>query len=243
MKTKMLLFSICLASASILNATESPALKDITEIQNFYYQKGYNDASEKFYKAGYEKAVLDLIRQTQKYRSIIDSYEAGKYYMESNKITFPRVYRTRNAEGQYIIQMEAPEVKERLSIEDIFILPEIEQASQTNYNTINGNNNGVVAPYNPSEIGAGSQTQQPLYNSILPVADNSIEATSPISIMKESSQTFPKTERIKRVLDASGMKYAETPSGYKTYFKNETDYKTFCKSISGDERCSSLLQK
>ena len=51
MKTKMLLFSVCFASASILNAAESPALKDITEIQNFYYQKGYNDASEKFYKA------------------------------------------------------------------------------------------------------------------------------------------------------------------------------------------------
>ena len=61
--------------------------------------------------------------------------------------------------------------------------------------------------------------------------------------MKESSQTFPKTERIKRVLDASGMKYAETPSGYKTYFKNETDYSTFCKNISGDEKCSNLLQK
>ncbi|WP_122872061.1 hypothetical protein [Campylobacter showae] len=243
MKTKLLLFSVCFAGISMLNAADSTELKDLTEMQNFYYQKGYNDASEKFYKAGYEKAVLDLIKQTQKYRSIIDSYEAGKYYMQNNKITFPRVYRTRNAEGQYIIQMEAPEVKEKLSIEDIFILPEIERVSQANY-AINGNsNNNNAMSYGPSDAGAGSQIQQPLYNSILPVNNNSIEATSPISIMKESSQTFPKTERIKRVLDASGMKYAETPSGYKTYFKNETDYSTFCKNISGDEKCSNLLQK
>lgn len=232
---KLLLTTISSAVLGLSFAAEQPALKDLTDMQNFYYEKGYNDASEKFYKSGYEQAVFDLVKAMQKYRTVIDSYEAGKYYMLNNKITFPRVYRTRDANGNYIIQIDAPEVKEKLSLEDIFILPELESNTQKSYNNSFGSN------FNNPDI------SNPVYsasaNTIYPVNDNVIGNTSPISITREFGVSFPKTERIKRILDVAKIKYAEMPSEYKAYFNNKNDFNTFCKNASGDIQCSNLFQK
>lgn len=236
-KKSLILF---MATTSLLFATDT-SVKDLTDMQNFYYQKGYNDASEKFYKSGYQQAVFDMMKQTQKYRTLIDTYEAGKYYMQNNKITFPRVYRTRNDNGQYVIHIDTPEVKEKLSLEDIFVLPEIESVSQGSYNNnynIGGNINNEL-----QAIADNSPVNNVNYNYIAPATPSVIDeqpVTAPISIMKEFGIVFPKTERIKRILDAGSIKYVEMPDNYKAYFKNQNDFNTFCKNTSGDEQCNNL---
>ena len=79
-KITMGLLSCAVLATTLFGAEAS--LKDLTEMQNFYYNKGANDVSEKMYKKGYEQAVFDLTRAMQKYVKIIESYEAGKYYMQ-----------------------------------------------------------------------------------------------------------------------------------------------------------------
>lgn len=206
-------------------------LKDLTEMQNFYYQKGYNDASEKFYKSGYEQAVFDLTKQMQKYRKLIDSYEAGKYYMEKNKITFPKIFRSKDNNGNYIVQIETPEIKEKLTLEDIFILPELDNinasfSSQSQFGT-----NTINSPVYSAKM-----------NAIYPARNTTASSiNSPISIMKEFSVTYPKTDRIKRVLESGSIKFVETPQHYKAYFRNQNDFELFCKQVSGDKECRNLM--
>lgn len=238
---KRLLLTTVLGTSVMFGA--DVGMKDLTDMQNFYYQKGYNDASEKFYKSGYEQAVMDMLKQAQKYKTLVETYEAGKYYMQNNKITFPRVYRTKNANGQYVIHIDTPEIKEKLSVEDIFVLPELNSYSQGSYS-----NSSMISSALDNEfamIDANDPANSVNYNYIAPANPNidSIPATSPISIMREFGTTFPKTERIKRILDAGNVKYAELPTEYKAYFRNQTDFNTFCKNTSGDATCQNLKQK
>lgn len=235
------IFLTTLLGASTLFGADV-GMKDLTDMQNFYYQKGYNDASEKFYKSGYEQAVMDMLKQAQKYKTLVETYEAGKYYMQNNKITFPRVYRTRGMNGQYIVHIDTPEIKEKLSVEDIFVLPELDNISQGSYSNNSMISSAIDNEFNMIDINDPANSVN--YNYISPANPNvsEIPATSPISIMKEFGTNFPKTERIKRVLDAGNVKYAELPDGYKAYFRNETDFKTFCKNTSGDATCQNLKQ-
>lgn len=198
-------------------------LSDLTDMQNFYYQKGYNDASEKFYKMGYEQATIDLIKQLGNYKKLIDSYESGKYFSENGKITYPQMYRTRDVRGNYIIHIETPKIKEKLTIEEIFELPEI-KCEGLGYDANSNSNNGlkINSLHNPNGQ----------YNGV----------NSPIASLREFGVNFPRTARVKKLLDNSNIKYSETNNSYKAFFKNENDYKTFCKVSTGDEKCISLFK-
>ncbi|MBZ8002376.1 hypothetical protein [Campylobacter canadensis] len=216
MKKSIILFStLCIFSFA-------NDIKDLTEMQNFYYQKGYNEASEKFYKYGYEKALRDITAQMQKYKAIIDSYEAGKYYMQNGKITFPRIYKTKESNGDYTIHITQPEIKEKMTLQDIYMLPEYE----------NIKDNNIINNKQYSENVAD--------NTIHQVNTNDYEVTSAISNFREIGIVFNKTQRIKNSFDMLNIKYIETPDNYKAYFKNANDYKSFCKTTTGNEECEGL---
>jgi len=236
---KIILVALCAASTfSIATAKDEP-LKDLTDMQNFYYEKGYRDASEKFYKAGYEKAIMDLIGRAEKYRSTINAYEAGKYYMQSGKITFPKVYRTRNANGEYVVHIDMPEVKEQLSLEDLFVLPDASVSVPSSTPSIAGSSSTSSA----FSMSAGTSPAKKAVNmnTIYSVgSDKDKVVNSPISQMREFGVEFPKTQRIKAIFDGNNVKYVETPNQYKAYFKNEGDFRTFCKNTSGDDLCANL---
>ena len=239
-KVTMGLLSSTVLATTLFGAEAS--LKDLTEMQNFYYNKGVKDASEKMYMKGYEQAVFDLTGAMQKYRKIIDSYEAGKYYMQNNKITFPRIFSSKDVNGNYIIHIEPPEVKEKMTLQDIFLIPQIENNSQIMRNNFGGSytSNGSYS------VNVGNNViPNPLYsaksNAIHPARNSTANISTPISIMKEFGVSFPKTDRIKRVLESGSIKYVESPDEYKGYFKTEQEYKTFCKSVSGNETCQNLM--
>ena len=242
MEAKKIILSALIATSFLYSADAN--IKDLTEMQNFYYQKGYNDASEKFYKSGYEQAVFDLTKQMQKYRKIIDSYEAGKYYMSQNKITFPKIFRTKDANGNYVVQIETPEIQEKLTLEDIFVLPELDRAGNYSSRATTPN----FSSSSSYRVGAGDDNiiNNPAYsaktNAIHPARANTSPVGSPISIMKEFGVSFPKTDRIKRVFESGNIKFVETPSEYKGYFRNKDDFELFCQNVSGDKQCSNLMQ-
>lgn len=225
---KSIIFGLLILSNSALFGE---SFKDLTDMQNFYYQKGYNESAEKFYKLGYEKAIRDMTAKLKIYKKNIDSYEAGKYYMSVNKITFPRVFKTKDSSGNYVIHIENPEVKEKLSLEDIFALPEIELTNCNQNTTFDNSTNGQLG---------NSVAMNSIYQS---VNTTNGYITSPISQLKEFGIVFPKTERIKKILDSATIKYAELPNGIKAYFKNENEFKTFCKINTGDEKCLNLFAR
>lgn len=226
MKKKLAL--VFLSSVLLISAENN--YKDLTDMQNFYYQKGYNESAEKFYKLGYERAVRDLTNKLKIYKKNIDSYEAGKYFMSVNKITFPRVFKTRDKNNNYIIHIENPEIKEQLSLEDIFALPELDLNNCNSDYSYNKMTNSDLD--NPVALNG-------IYQS---VSTNKNYITSPVSQLREFGILFPKTERVKRILDSANVKYAELPDNIKAYFQNEQDFKTFCKINTGDTKCLNLLK-
>lgn len=224
---KIIVSSVALASS--LYASDTEQIKDLTQMQNFYYDKGYRVGSEKFYKKGYEQAILDMVQQMKQYKQTIDAYEAGKYYMKNNKITYPKVYRYRDGDGQYKIQIDPPEVKSKLTLEDIFMLPELSKNANLSYQ-----NNQLL----------NSDAKNVMYgNSFGSVNEAGVKNTSPIAILQEFGIDFPKTPRIKKLLEKNNIKYVQTPSSYKGYFSSKNNFQTFCRTNTGDSRCRNLFRK
>ena len=99
--------------------------QDLTNMQNHYYEKGYKEASKIYYRLGYEEAIKNSIKSLEKYKKQIDAYEAGKYYSQSGKLTYPQMYRVKEGDN-YIIRIERPELKEKMTYKDILMIPEFQ---------------------------------------------------------------------------------------------------------------------
>lgn len=215
MKKYLFLTSI-LASSFLL--AETP-YQDLTNMQNHYYEKGYKEASKIYYRLGYEEAIKNSIKSLEKYKKQIDAYEAGKYYSQSGKLTYPQMYRVKEGEN-YVIRIERPELKERMTYKDILMIPEF-QGDLLN-----------EAKFS-NEIG---ENEMNAFNSVTQVKS----VDSPIADMRSFEVEFPKTDNIKNILSKSNKVIIHTPNAYKVVFDDKTDYETFCKNVSGDTQCQKL---
>ena len=214
---KLLLSTIVLASSFAL--AETP-YQDLTNMQNHYYEKGYKEASKIYYRLGYEEAIKNSIKSLEKYKKQIEAYEAGKYYSQSGKLTYPQMYRIKEGDN-YVIKIERPELKEKMTYKDILMIPEF---SGEMLSDINKNENIV----GPNEINA--------FNSVTPTQ----VVNSPIADVRRFEVEFPKTDNIKGILAKNNKMFVATPNSYKVIFDDKRDYETFCKNVSGDTQCQRL---
>ena len=193
--------------------------QDLTNMQNHYYEKGYKEASKIYYRLGYEEAIKNSIKSLEKYKKQIDAYEAGKYYSQSGKLTYPQMYRVKEGDN-YIIRIERPELKEKMTYKDILMIPEFqgELLNEVSFN---------------DEIGAN---QMNAFNSVTPVQT----VNSPIADVRRFEVEFPKNDTIKGILSKNNKIFVSTPESYKVIFDDKRDYETFCKNVSGDEQCQRL---
>lgn len=192
---------------------------DLTQMQEFYYNKGYQVAAEKFYRMGYEKAIANATKALSKYKNEIDSFEAGKYLSEKGKLTIPKIYRLKNSDGSYLVKVLPPEVKEPLSYSDILRLPEYE----------------AMADIDSVKI-------DEISNAFHSLADNTQNITSANTDLRAFDIAFPKNDKVRNVLTKNNRVITETPDGYKVTFSNKTDYETFCKTTTGSESCEPLFK-
>lgn len=197
--------------------------KDLTQMQNHYYEKGYKEASKIYYRLGYEKAIRNSIKALEKYKLQIEAYEAGKYYEKNGKLTYPQLYRVKDGEN-YVIRIERPELKEKMSYKDILMIPEFNSDLMVNLN------DGFA---NLSENEANA------YNLVTPIQ----ELNSPIAEVRKFELEFPKNDRVKAILANNGKVYVSSPESYKVIFDDKNDFETFCKTTSGDSKCTKLFQE
>lgn len=192
---------------------------DLTQMQNHYYEKGYKEASKTYYRLGYEAAIKNSIKSLEKYKKQIEAYEAGKYYSQSGKLTYPQMYRVKEGDN-YVIRIERPELKEKMTYKDILMIPEF--------------NGDLLNDVEFSkELGANETNA---FNSITPIQTTN----SPIADIRRFEVEFPKNDNIKQILAKNGKIYISTPESYKVIFDDKTDYETFCKNVSGDTQCQRL---
>lgn len=193
--------------------------QDLTNMQNHYYEKGYKEASKIYYRLGYEEAIKNSIKSLEKYKKQIDAYEAGKYYSQSGKLTYPQMYRVKDGDN-YVIRIERPELKEKMTYKDILMIPEFQGDLLSDVSFT-------------EEIGVN---QMNAFNSVTPVQT----LNSPIADVRRFEVEFPKNDNVKQILAKNGKIYISTPESYKVVFDDKTDFETFCKNVSGDTQCQKL---
>ena len=193
--------------------------QDLTNMQNHYYEKGYKEASKIYYRLGYEEAIKNSIKSLEKYKKQIDAYEAGKYYSQSGKLTYPQMYRVKDGDN-YVIRIERPELKEKMTYKDILMIPEFQGDLLSDVSFT-------------EEIGVN---QMNAFNSVTPVQT----LNSPIADVRRFEVEFPKNDNVKQILAKNGKIYISTPESYRVVFDDKTDFETFCKNVSGDTQCQKL---
>lgn len=218
---KLFLTSLLIAGA-LLAGEDSTNYKDLTNMQNHYYEKGYKEASKIYYRLGYEKAIKNSIKALEKYKAIIDAYEAGKYYEKSGKLTYPQMYRVKDGEN-YIIRIERPELKEKMTYKDILMIPEF--------------SSDLLADMDG--FGSTSENEMNAFNLVTPIQ----EVNSAIAEVRQFEIELPKTDKVKKILSNNGKVYVSSPNSYKVLFNDKNDYETFCKTVSGDLKCDKLFQE
>ncbi|MDA3053283.1 hypothetical protein [Campylobacter sp. JMF_03 NE3] len=214
---KKFLLLATLATSSLLFA-ETP-YQDLTNMQNHYYEKGYKEASKIYYRLGYEAAIKNSIKALEKYKTKIDAYEAGKYYSQSGKLTHPQMYRVKEGDN-YVIRIERPELKERMTYRDILMIPEF--------------NGDLLKDMNfEDEVGTN---QINAFNNVTPIQ----AVNSPIADVRRFEVEFPKNDTVKAILAKNNKIFVSTPESYKVIFDDKRDYETFCKNVSGDAQCQRI---
>lgn len=215
---KIVLTSLMLATA-LFAGEDSTNYKDLTNMQNHYYEKGYKEASKIYYRLGYEKAIKNSIKALEKYKAQIEAYEAGKYYEKNGKLTYPQMYRVKDGEN-YVIRIERPELKEKMTYQDIIMIPEF--------------NSDLMADM---DAPTPSENEMNAFNLVTPIQ----EVNSAIAEVRQFEVELPKTDKVKKILSNNGKVYISSPTSYKVIFNDKNDYETFCKTVSGDPQCEKLF--
>jgi len=126
--------------------------------EEFFYQKGYQEGFQKGkqigYIEGYKQAIRDFKKVLAMYRKDLEALEAGKYLMEEEQITYPRIVKTPDGRIKIIgcrfeslrsldelPKMEIPiisavEVQEyKKARERLLTIPKLSQEVETAYQT------------------------------------------------------------------------------------------------------------
>jgi len=91
--------------------------------EKFMYNKGLEDGLSEGKKIGYEMGTRDAKKELAKYEKKIKALEVGKYLVKNRMITPPRVYQTRDAEGNIVVKVKGCNIEGQLSSNEIIMLP------------------------------------------------------------------------------------------------------------------------
>jgi len=199
---------------------------NITNLEQFYYQKGYNDAKKEAYAKGYRDAIKDALKILYKYKNKMEAIESGKYLLKEGKITYPQVFKIRKPDGSYQIVITKPLVEEKLNVNDLVKIPTLNQ----NYNIsldLTDSSSEIIEKSNLSDYPNSFHLQNEKYYVKTPFKRAK-------SLNYETCLTFPKLPKVKKILIASGKPFVEEKDGYKIYFNNPKEKISFCKNIGGE---------
>jgi len=229
MKNKKFLAPLFLILCVGLHAEDLDVNK-FSAMQKFYYELGKEKAKNEYYSRGYYAATLKIKKLLQKYASKINRLEAGKYLIESSKMTFPEVYKTRSKSGEYQIHINPPKIEKTFSAEDLFYIP-----------MVSGSEEARLARYSVQQ--ENEMTDDISDSFFVPSMERSTrEVSTPREI---TNQVFldikTKSSTVREFLDSYNSDYSSTESGYRVKFKNEAEKKKFCTDLTGETDCYGLI--
>ena len=196
---------------------------NISDIQEFYYKKGYEDGQKDSYAKGYKDAIRDVLRVLSKYRNKMSAIEASKYLMRNGKITYPQVFKVEE-NGNFKIVIIPPKAEDTLTIEDLVKIPLLHKGSFTDNISFNNDTN------KKGEVNSNAfhlQNEKYYTNTPLQRAKD---------INNEVCLLLPKNYQIKKILEASGKPFIEEQKYYKVFFNSITEKRSFCENI-GVKQC------
>jgi hypothetical protein len=194
---------------------------DLSSMNQFYYNKGYNDGYKTGYAKGYRDAIKDVLRRLAKYNKKMKAIEASKYLMANGYITYPEIFRI-NKDGDYQIVITKPKIEKPLSIQDLILLPSLNNVNDNEFSIMN---NSVNSNKNNNDTSFHLQNEKYYLNA--PVK-------SVKSLNYETCLTFPKLPLIKNILEKSGKPFIEGANFYKIFFNNKRELYSFCRNIGGN---------
>jgi len=230
-----LLFSFSFGSGPQLSGSDQ-----MTEMQKFYFDLGKKTGKIAGTNEGYQTALKDFKSLIKKYKKKVKALEAGKYLVQSGKITYPKVYKIREG-NSYRIEIKPSIVEREFTPEDLFLLPLINGAENDSLGGVSLDSSSAM-----NSRGRYNSSKNP--NSFdLPSIESTKRYKRPNSSGKIRGKTtlrIPyKSSSVKKFLEAYGSKYVDTKSGYIVSFSNTREKKKFCKELTGDGTCSDLLSQ
>jgi hypothetical protein len=212
---------ISLMSVNILakdNPKNTTTASD-SQINQFYYNKGYSDGKTIGYDKGYQKAIKDVLKVLQKYKTKMEAIESAKYLLREGKITYPQVFKVWK-NGGYKIIITPPKVEDKLSITDLVNVLTLN--NNTNYDSNDNSTNNTNTNVSSNDKSFHIQNEQ--YYTKAPLRRAS-------SILNKTILYLPKTATIHQLLISSGKSFAETQKSYEIFFNSESEKNNFCKNI------------
>lgn len=136
-----LLTLMCATSIAYANKEESitnssRSISEKVSAQNkekFFYNKGVADGFADGKRVGYEEAMKDAKQSLLRYKNYIKSLESGKYLSKKGKITPPRIYQEKRADGSISVVVKGCNIEGELSPKDILMFPALENGSSGRY--------------------------------------------------------------------------------------------------------------
>lgn len=212
-----------------VNAAEQKVdVSGSSEMQKFYYNLGKEEAKKQYYLDGYRQAMSDFEVLLRKYKTKIQAYEAGKYLIRESKITYPKVYRIKDAAGAYKIQIDSPSVEKAFDEHDLFMIPlgmETDNSQQSTKKQEAPEDSGIK----PSSDGFSI----PARDDVTLNRDSAPEVTR-----KKATVHIPyRNDGIKAAIDSFNIPYAATKDGYDLFFSTLAEKIDFCMKVTGNAEC------
>lgn len=191
---------------------------DINDIEKFFYEQGlkvgYNDG----YEEGYISAIREAKKALNKYKLVIKAREAGKYFSEEEKITYPEVYSIKT-NGGISVQVRGCKIEREFTTADILRAP-LAMASELG----NGNMDMYAGDSSDKEASLVS-------NSVyIKKRDESVRSEIPMlpgNEVKRSSRQYQNTTAIRQALDKNNVVYSASDTGIKAIFTSERSAELF----------------
>lgn len=192
---------------------------DTNNKEKFFYNKGLSDGYEEGKKVGYQLAMRDARKAIKKYKRRIKALEAGKYLSKKGKITPPRVYQKKRADGTIAVVVKGCSVEGELNPNDILSFP-----TYTGEDT--GANAGSYVSSSTTSSGSSSLSDSVELAGIDYVQHR--KPSSPLDIKKATFRVFEDTQFNRELFRGAGLPYSIQPnSQLRVMFPSNKDAEGF----------------
>jgi len=183
--------------------------------EKFMYNKGLDDGLDEGKKIGYEMGVREAQKELSKYKNKIKALEVGKYLAKNRRITPPRVYQTRDANGNIMVKVKGCNIEGQLSSSEIIMLPSYRERSSNRQEYTGTSTKNADTPSDSVFLAGVDRKEQAI-------------PRDPLSSKKATYRVFVDNTFNRKLFRGSGLAFAILPEKeLKVLFKNNRDADDF----------------